>query len=303
MFSNAPIKKNKFHSCHPMVLAVVMSCALSACVTQPTYTKPQTVVINERGVPNLYKVERGETVSKIANRYGLNWRDVAKLNRLDSQNTIYTGQWLVLWKGNVSHQKTTNASQNLQVQTVATPRPHTPNYQVSGQSNPPKAIPQPQATTYQPPITQPPVPQPTPPTNTNHASLVGSVGLMQFVYPVAKHSKVVRHFGEVRQVNGMDTKFDGMWFNGNDGDAIMASRAGTVIYAGGDNTQTPFISIRHADGFTSEYRFLKDVTVKQGQNVTAGQRIASMKASNGAALTEFRILKGNVYIDPLSVLK
>ena len=266
------------------------------------------MIVDGRGVPNVYEVKRGDTVSQIAARYGINWRDVARLNRLDESNTIYTGQWLVLWKGSpvqggqatvvqpTVRQNATNPS--LQVQTPSTPKPNLQTQTVQT-TVVQKVQPQPAVSTHN----AHPAPMPTPPPNTNHASLVGSTGLMQFVYPVTKQSKIVRHFGDVRQVNGVQTKTEGMWFNGQVGDAIMASRAGTVIYADANNMQNASISIRHADGFTSEYRFIKDATVKQGQNVAAGQRIASMKESNGAVVTEFRILKGSVYIDPLSVLK
>lgn len=262
-----------------MVLAVVLP--LSACVTGPTYNKNRqpTVVLNEQGVPNFHRVERGETVSQISGRYGINWRDVARLNRLDSNNTIYTGQWLMLWRASASQPK---------------PKP-SPDVSVSTKPNPKLTVQVP------PPITQPTYPSTV--SAGNHAGLVGSTGLMQFVYPVAKHSKIVRHFGEVRQVNGTSARAEGMWFDGNVGDAIVASRAGTVIYADANNVPNASISIRHADGFTSEYRFIKDTTVKQGQNVSAGQRIASMKQSSGVVVMEFRIQKGSMYIDPESVLR
>ena len=58
------------------------------------------------------------------------------------------------------------------------------------------------------------------------------------------------------------------------------------------------------DGFTSSYIHIKDATVRSGDSVQVGQRIASMKnQAGGAALFEFRIARNNVYVDPLTVLK
>lgn len=290
MTTNIFIRKSQYFH---VVALMAASLSLVACVTQPTYKKAYqpNVVVNERGVPNFYKVERGDTVSVISGRYGLNWREVARLNQLDSSNTIYTGQWLMLWKGGSA------ASSRSQIKAVE-PKPAPLSIQVKTEriSTPSKG----QVATQQPPAYNPPSP---PPMQSNSSTLVGSIGLMKFMYPVSKDSKIVRHFGQSSQVNGSSVKSEGMWFNGNMGDAIMASRAGTVIYADANNVQNPSISIRHADGFTSEYRFIQDAVVQQGQNVTAGQRIASMKQTNGAVLMEFRIQKGSVYIDPESVLK
>lgn len=76
--------------------AVVMT----GCATKPTYQLPSqapTIVTNAQGVPNFYQVKRGDTVSQIAARYNLNYRQIGALNRLDSQYTIYSGQMLKLW--------------------------------------------------------------------------------------------------------------------------------------------------------------------------------------------------------------
>lgn len=74
---------------------------LSGCATKPVYQNAggPNIQVNARGVPNFYKVQSGDTVSEIAARYGLNYRQLGALNRLDSRYTIYAGQWLKLWEG------------------------------------------------------------------------------------------------------------------------------------------------------------------------------------------------------------
>lgn len=239
---------------------------LSACASNPSTQRPN-VVMNAQGVPSHYLVRQGDTVSQIAQRYKLSWQEVARLNRLDGNNTIYTGQWLKLWQGSATQ---TNAS--------ATPAPSR------------VVIATPTKTTT--------VKTPNPSTQSVNLHDAG-----YFVYPVDKSASVVRQFGTMRQVNGAMLKTEGTWFSAKEGSPVTASRAGTVIYADVNSIPDASIAIRHADGFITEYRFIKDTTVKAGQNVVAGQPIASVKSTGGVAVMEFRVVKNNLYIDPMTVLR
>lgn len=238
---------------------------LSACASNPSTQRPN-VVMNAQGVPSHYLVRQGDTVSQIAQRYKLSWQEVARLNRLDGSNTIYAGQWLKLWQGSAT-QTNTSATPAPSRVVIATPT---------------------KATTTQTPSSQKS-------TNLQDAG--------HFVYPVDKSASVVRQFGTMRQVNGAMLKTEGTWFSAKEGSSVTASRAGTVIYADVNSIPDASIAIRHADGFITEYRFIKDTTVKAGQNVVAGQPIASVKSTGGVAVMEFRVVKNNLYIDPMTVLR
>ena len=95
------------------------------CATKPTYqTANQAapkIVTNAQGVPNYHLVQRGDTVSQIAARYGLNYRQIGAINGLDSKYTIYSGQWLKLWQGQP------NAANNNRYNAPAKTRPQ-PTY-------------------------------------------------------------------------------------------------------------------------------------------------------------------------------
>lgn len=275
---------------HYLLLASIL---LTACASQPTHnttntTQKPAVVKNSMGVPSHHLVSHGDTVSKIASQYQLNWRDVAKLNHLDSNNTIYVGQWLVLWRSN-----------NVKTEPVAIPKPapapkiqQTPTPTTPTVATTPTAPTVPTTSTAVPPVAQ--VASTTPPT----------LSASDFVYPVVRTAQMVRAYGVMRHINGTDIKSDGVWFAGKDGDLVVASRAGTVIYADDNSVLDASIGIRHTDGFISEYRFIKDATVKAGQNIKTGERIASMKPSqNGVVVMEFRLSKNNAYVDPMSVIK
>lgn len=92
---------------------VTASLLLVACSSKPTTVKTSST--SYRNIPMYHTVQRGDTVSKIANRYGLNYRQIGMLNRLDSNYTIHPGQRLQL----------TATQQRQQVQTRATSRPVT----------------------------------------------------------------------------------------------------------------------------------------------------------------------------------
>ena len=79
---------------------------MAGCATKPTYQAANQagpkIITNAQGVPNYHRVQRGDTVSQIAERYRLNYRQIGALNGLDSKYTIYSGQWLKLWEGSAA---------------------------------------------------------------------------------------------------------------------------------------------------------------------------------------------------------
>lgn len=116
---------------------------LSGCATKPVYQNSSPkIVTNARGVPNYYHVKPGDTVSEISARYGLNYRQVGALNRLDSRYTIYSGQWLKLWEGGTT---TTTVAPNRQ--------PVRNNQNIQTQTRPVTPAPAPQPNTNQAPTT------------------------------------------------------------------------------------------------------------------------------------------------------
>lgn len=103
----------------------VATLSVVGCATKPTYQSPNQlgpkIITNAQGVPNYHRVQRGDTVSQIASRYRLNYRQIGALNNLDSKYTIYSGQWLKLWQGNAA--TANNSSDNAPVQAQPTYTP------------------------------------------------------------------------------------------------------------------------------------------------------------------------------------
>lgn len=77
------------------VLAASIGLVACSAPRQPT-NAPHTRTVLVSNAPPVYVVRRGDTVSAIASRYGLDYRQIGALNGLDSNYTIYPGQRLRL---------------------------------------------------------------------------------------------------------------------------------------------------------------------------------------------------------------
>lgn len=269
----------KFTSRSQLVTAALvgtMAVVMTGCATKPTYqTSGQSspkIITNNQGVPNYHLVKRGDTVSQIASRYRLNYRQIGALNGLDSKYTIYSGQWLKLWQGG---QTTTPARNNNRNNTYneATTAPSRPQQQY----------------TYTPPVASTPsTPRPTYEVTANSTS--------GYEYP--SRNQVIRNFDE-------SSGNMGMWFVGKEGDPVLASQGGTVLYSGnGLPEYGKLIMIRHSDNYITAYAHNSQLLVEEGEQVQSGQRIASMGSSGQSdqVALEFQVrLNGNP-IDPRAVL-
>lgn len=254
----------------------ILSIALAASLLVTGCSQKQNTAKSYPKAPNRYQVQSGDTVSQIAQRYGLDWRSLSRINRLDENHTIYAGQWLTL-KG-ASPLKTTTRP--------TAPKPS----QTTQNSTPPR-----------PPIapSAPPPPHSAPPPAQNSA-FVGSSAVMLFRYPVSKKNPIVKNFAA--PINQGAT--EGIFFSGKDGDTVSASLNGTVInieYTGA----RPYVLLDHNNGYQSVYFDLKNIQVSPNQTLKTGDYIGQMQTQtqSGLALFEFRIARQGQYIDPISVLK
>ena len=90
---------------------------------------------------------------------------------------------------------------------------------------------------------------------------------MQWTWPAS--GKVVAGFAE--------TSMKGIDIGGAAGTPVVASAAGKVVYAGsGLRGYGKLIIIKHNKSYLSAYAHNKEILVKEGQQVTRGQKIAEM---------------------------
>lgn len=96
----------------------------------------------------------------------------------------------------------------------------------------------------------------------------------------------------------------GLLINGRAGQDVNAAAAGKVVYTGsGLLGYGQLIIIKHDEVYLSAYGHTDAVLVREGAEVAAGQKIASMSTgANGAPLLYFEIRVNGQPIDPLTRL-
>jgi murein DD-endopeptidase MepM/ murein hydrolase activator NlpD len=125
----------------------------------------------------------------------------------------------------------------------------------------------------------------------------GAVGYGSFIYPTNKHYLSGFDFSPKTNHNGLD-------FAGNTGEAVYASDAGVIVYAGwNDYGYGNMIMIDHGNGFQSLYAHLSALNVGCGQSVGQGEVIGAVGStgrSSGSHL-HFEIMAG-VKVNPWDYL-
>lgn len=221
--------------------------------TNSRNTNNVKVVVNDKGVPNYYRVKGGDTVSGIAQRYHMNYRKIGALNNLNSSYTIYAGQWLKLWEGSASTASSQTTNNTAPV--IQTNNSYANNY----------------------------------PNNYQQSSA-------NFKYPSS--NQVIKQYDIANNVLGM-------WFAGNAGDPVYASKSGSVIYAGnGLQEYGNLIMVNHGNDYVTAYAHNSQLLVNEGDVVRKGQKIATMGQTGNTTQValEFQVRQGGRAIDPRRVL-
>jgi len=116
----------------------------------------------------------------------------------------------------------------------------------------------------------------------------------QFIWPAK--GKILAGFAEPRS-KGIDIE-------GKLGDPVVAAAPGRVTYIGsGIPGLGKLVVIKHDNGFITVYAHNRDILVKEQQNVSRGQKIAELGATDAdRPKLHFQIRKGSAAVDPLRYL-
>jgi murein DD-endopeptidase MepM/ murein hydrolase activator NlpD len=254
---------------------------------------PTTVPTQREG----YTVARGDSLSKIAEAEEVSggWQWLYAQNRAvvgSDPNLIHPGQKLIL--------RVETPDAPAQQKPKAQPRPKTPpKQQAPKQQAPKQQAPKQQAPKQQAPKQQGPKKQAKPVPATKPAHRTGLSAPVD-----ASIGTPYRKAGSAWS-SGYHTGVD---FPVPTGTSVKAVASGRVVSAGWGGAYGYQVVIRHADGKYSQYAHLSALTVRSGQQVSSGQRIArsgSTGNSSGPHL-HFEVRTGPGYgsdIDPLAYLR
>jgi lipoprotein NlpD len=269
--------------------------------------------------PGYYLVKRGDTLYSIALEHGADYREVAQWNRLEDPSKIRVGQVLRVTapeepkpavqigaargRGAVESRPLGEAAPAVAAQpapaaeagTKVSPKalrlPYSEqNLALVSKGDPAPALkPVPQSASQSAPqpvaaVTRPdsvPSPERDP-------------DAIEFVWPAK--GKLLAAFAEPNS-KGLD-------IGGKPGDPVLAAAPGRVMYTGtGIRGYGKLIVIKHDNGFNSVYAHNREILVKEGQNVTRGQRIAELgDTDTDAPKLHFEIRKSGKPVDPLRYL-
>jgi len=109
---------------------------------------------------------------------------------------------------------------------------------------------------------------------------------------------------EGKVVGSFDDGKKGIDIAGKSGQAVVAAGAGKVMYAGsGIRGYGNLVIVKHTNNLLSAYAHNKTILVKEGQNVSKGQKIAEMGDSDADAVKlHFEIRQQGKPVDPSKFL-
>ncbi|MFM2371131.1 MAG: hypothetical protein RIS85_853 [Pseudomonadota bacterium] len=227
-----------------------------------------------------YTVQPGDTFADIARRWGVDMATLGEANGIPSPYLVRIGQVLKRPDPAAAPRRTTPAPTPAPAPAPATrPAPL------------PAPAPKPVATATPPrpaPSLRPALPQ-RPPLTARESDAP------RLQWPT--EGAVVTHFGE--RVSGIPS--NGVDLAAHYGTKVRAAAAGTVLYAGKEPERFgQLILIDHGGGWVSAYAYLGTMTVKEGDTVTARERIALVGKSGEATrpTVHFELRRTNVPRDP-----
>ncbi|MCG8707301.1 murein hydrolase activator NlpD [Brenneria sp. 4F2] len=250
---------------------------------------------------NTYTVKRGDTLFYIAWITGNDYRDLAQRNRISEPYSLNVGQTLALGNSvNTSGASTgggmlaaTNATSggvpvppsNTQIQTMPVASQPTNAYSDnSGKQNVGKMLPTAGAATTAP-VTAPAA------VASSNTAVVGS-----WRWPT--EGKVIDSFSDSEGGN------KGIDIAGSRGQSVVATASGRVVYAGNAlRGYGNLIIIKHNDDYLSAYAHNESMLVREQQEVTAGQKIATMGSTGTSSVRlHFEIRYKGKSVNPLRFL-
>ncbi len=228
-----------------------LAAVLAACGTAPV-------------APGYYRVESGDTVTKIAREHRQSVQSIVRWNNLSNPNAIEVGQVLrVVPPGNAVSAESGGARTSAE----ATPRAATPGTSTANRDAARAAF----------------GPAPAAPANA-----------IKLIWPTQGTT--------VRGFNGSSSK--GIDIANAVGTPVVAAAPGTVVYAGdGLRGYGNMVIVKHNADFLTAYAHNRKLLVKEGQAVAQGQQIAEMgDTDNDRVALHFELRYKGQSIDPARYL-
>ncbi len=216
-------------------------------------------------------VQKGDTIYNISKRYNIDMTSLSKANNISAPYALRIGQKLTLPGAIVSKPTATNYVSNVP------PKKTSSSWKPWAKKT--TTTKTPQTASYTPP----------PKKRTS-----------KFAWPVK--GTVISKFGTI----GKGRTNDGINIKAPLGTTVKAADVGTVAYAGNElKGFGNLILIKHPDGWVTAYAHNDRMTVKKGQKVQKGEKIATVGSTGGVNTPQlhFEIRSGKKAVNPQQYLE
>lgn len=307
-----------------LTLVVLVALVLAGCSVRETLR------------PDTYTVKRGDTLYRIAQNYGLEWRDLARWNRIPPPYTIEVGQRLSLdpypqlqYERRPASRapappaprqpQVARAPQDSRAAQEAAIQASTPQLTRTIEHGPAPAAGRRPSSSAPPAPRQPAAASQTPETRGPAAresaaprvaeGEINQAGRNPAVEPTRTGGPSEDGWqwpasGSILRGYGTQPTRQGIDIGGREGSPVYAASSGRVVYNGtGLKGYGKLIIIKHDEQYLSAYGFTRNTRVVEGQDVGPGARIADMGLGpQNKPMLHFEIRRDGQPIDPASVL-
>ncbi len=232
-----------------------------------------------------HKVESGDTLSHIGEKYGKNYKDIARWNNIAAPYILREGQRIRLTPP--ASGLFSDASPTIVKAKVAPPASaEAPSVTRKSQ------VVEPRRPSVEHERTQPK------PKHRKPSALPKDKSIKFTGWSWPTKGRVTKYFSFQNEKKGIE-------ISGRVGQPVRAATAGRVLYSGNglDKYYKNLIVIEHEHNFLSTYGHNKSRLVKEGDYVVGGEVVAEMGTSgSGGALLYFEIRKNGKPVNPLNYL-
>ena len=243
--------------------------------------------------PEVYVVQKGDTLYSIAFNYGFDYHELAELNHIEDPTLISIGQEIHLFPGRSSSASMVEVKP---IEMLLKEQPKVVKYAYSEAAM--AQIEKVQEQKSSPPMVANVESRPDTKPDAKAAADAGDeadeTGLG---WTIPAQGKLIGDFSETANRKGIDIA-------GTLGQPVYASAAGKVVYSGsGLRGYGKLIIIKHNKTYLSAYAHNDKVLVKEGESVTRGQKIAAMgKTDADQVKLHFEVRRFGKPVDPAKYL-
>jgi len=244
--------------------------------------------------PEVYVVQKGDTLYSIAFNHGLDYRELAELNGIQDPGMIQIGQQIRLFRSAAI--RTAAPVESKPIEPAVKEQPRLAKYAYSEKAAAqiekvqeqarPEVAPKPEAK---------PKPETKPEAKPESGDEDSADEALEWSMPAS--GKLLAEFSEAANRKGIDIA-------GKLGQPITASAPGKVVYSGsGLRGYGKLVIIKHNKTYLSAYAHNDQVLVKEGQTVTRGQKIAEMGNTDADQVKlHFEVRRFGKPVDPAKYL-